>query len=182
MAVCLVSGAWAQDMPVYESTGTVELVVDGKRATFYTTANTVPNQPERRVHTARWKVFAPMMLGGINMAPPGVSVSLTSRPAVEPDSSLPELKITFSLDENDHTLLESAAFEVIYTVKEGPLAGEYQHASGALQIQSATPVGEDVIKITGRAAGTLAAAGKGKKKSESGLDYEADFSVDAYRY
>ena len=117
MAVCLTSGAWAQSMPVYESTGTLELVVEGKPATYHTTSNTVPNQPERRVDTARWRVSAPMMMGGVNIAPPGILVSLSARPAVEPDSSLPELRINFSLDENDHTLLESRPFEVIYTVK-----------------------------------------------------------------
>lgn len=180
MTVGLTSGAWAQSMPVYESTGTLELLIEGKPATYHTTSNTVPNQPERRVNTAWWKVFEPMMLGGVNLAPPGVFVSLVSRPTVEPDVSSPELKITFSLDESDYTLLESAPVEVLYTVREGPLTGEYEYASGVLQIQSATPVGEKIMKITGMAAGTLKVRGKGKKGSERVLNYEADFSVDAY--
>lgn len=183
VAICLTAGgAWAQNMPVYESTGTVELVIDGDRSTHHTTFNTVPNQPGRRVDTARWRLSAPMMMGGINIAPPGVLVTLSSRPAIEPHSSLPELKITFSLDENDHALLKSPPFQVSYIVKEGPLAGEYQHASGALQILSVTSAGDDVLKITGRAAGTLDATKKDRQGSGAGLGYAADFSVDAYRF
>lgn len=176
----LLSGAVAQGLPVYESTGTIEFSVDGKPSTYYTTSNTVPNEPQRMVHTASWKVFPPMMLGGINMAPPGVFVSLVAQPGVEPDSAAPQLKITFSVDETSHTLLESAPFEVVYTVKEGELAGVYQHASGSLQIESVTPGGNDVLQIKGRATGTLAVKGKGKKKAGEPLNYQAEFTVEAH--
>lgn len=175
---------WAQKLPAYASTGTVDLVMDGKESTYHTTSNTVPNEPGRMVHAARWKTFPPMMMGGVNMAPPGVFVSLSSRPTVEPGSDLPSLKITFSLDPDTFTLLESAPTEVIYVVQEGLMAGEYQQASGAIQIDSVTPEA-DRLKITGRASGTLASKKGGKKSSKKDadprLDYQASFVVHAYR-
>src|SRR5690606_31354914 len=104
--------AGQQALPQYESTGTIELAIDGKQATYHSTTNTVPGQPGRLVHTANWRTFPPMMMGGINMAPKGIMLSVTARPTVEPDPSAPHLKITFSLDENDYSLLDATPFEV----------------------------------------------------------------------
>jgi len=183
-AVALVlsnSGAWAQKLPAYESTGTVDLVIDGKESTYHTTSNTVPNEPGRLVHTARWKTFPPMMMGGVNMAPPGVFVSLTSRPTIQPGSELPSLKITFSLDPEKFTLLESAPTEVIYVVQEGPMAGEYKQASGSILIDSVTPEA-DTLKIAGRASGTLSSKKGGKKGSGPTLNYQTSFVVQAHSH
>ncbi len=174
------SVASAQKLPVYETTGTIALTLDGKQSTFHTTSNTVPGEPGRLVHTARWKVFPPMMMGGINMAPPGVFVSMSARPTVEPAHELPELKITFSVDPANYTLLELAPIEVIYTVQDGPLAGKYQYAAGSLNIESVTQVGPDVLKIVGSAAGTLARGRGGKKNAGPTLNYEATFTVHAH--
>lgn len=187
VAVLILTGpgaAWAQKVPAYESTGMMELTVDGKRSTYHTTSNTVPTQPGRMIHTAKWKLFPPMMLGGVNLAPPGIFVSLDARPTIQPDSTMPELKITFSLEEETHTLLESAPFEVIYTIKDGALAGEYQYAAGSLQIDSATPLEPDVLEINGSMAGILSSkpGEGGKKNAVRTLDYEAKFSVRAHRY
>ena len=51
-------------------------------------------------------------------------ISLSARPTVEPDPNAPELKITFSLNEGKHTLLETAPTEVSYTVKNGTLSSK----------------------------------------------------------
>src|SRR5690606_21645457 len=118
--------AGAQEFPQYESSGTIELAIDGKRATYHSTSNTVPGQPGRLVHTADWRKLPSMMLGGINIAPKGIMVSVSARPTIEPDPSAPQLKITFSLDESDYSLLEDTPFEVIYIIKEGLQAGDYQ--------------------------------------------------------
>jgi len=183
LALVLLSGhsAWAQNLPVYESTGTIELAIDGKSSTYHTTSNTVPGQPGRMVHTANWRTFAPMMLGGINMAPPGVFISLSARPTVEPDPDAPQLKITFSIDDGNHTLLETAPTEVSYTIKNGALAGQYQHASGSLQILSVQAADNNTLKITGRAAGTLSSKGGGKGARQE-LEYAAEFTVNAHRH
>lgn len=172
--------AGAQELPQYESTGTIELAIDGKQATYHSTSNTVPGQPGRLVHTANWRTFPPMMLGGINMAPKGIMLSVTARPTVEPDPSTPQFKISFSLDENDYSLLDATPFEVIYTVREGSTAGEYKHVSGTLEIESATLEG-DVLHVVGTAKGTL---GDTKNKNGSGrtLDYEANFNVRAPKH
>ena len=188
VAVCAVAAMllspviWAQKFPEYTATGTVNLNLEGKQTTYHTTANTVPNQAGRLVHTARWKKFEPRMMGGVDLSPPGIFVSISSRPAIEPDSRLPELRVTFSLDENSYTLLENAPVEVVYIVKEGPLAGEYRQASGSLKIQSATRQEADLIKIDGRANGTLAPRKRGKQGGGSVLNFEADFTVQAYQY
>jgi len=172
--------SWAQQYPVYESTGTVELTVKGEKATYHSTSNTIPGQPDKLVQTANWRTSAPMMLGGVNLAPPGILVSIASRPTVEPDPAAPQLKITFSVDENDYSLIETAPLEVIYTIKEGSEAGEYRHASGSLTLSSVTPEG-DVLKVSGNAAGTLVGANS-KKGAGQTLDYEADFIVHAHRH
>src|SRR5690606_18581156 len=147
--------AGAQELPQYESTGTIELAIDGKQATYHSTSNTVPGQPGRLVHTANWRTFPPMVMGGVNIAPKGIPLSVTAQPAVEPDASAAQLKLTFSLDENDYSLLDSSPFEVIYTIKEGRQAGDYQHAVGTLAVESASLEG-DVLHITGTAKGTFA--------------------------
>lgn len=169
--------AGAQELPQYESIGTIELAIDGKQATYHSTSNTVPGQPGRLVHTANWRTFPPMMLGGINMAPKGIMLSVTARPTVEPDPSAPQLKITFSLDENDYSLLDSTPFEVIYTIKEGRQAGDYKHASGTLEIESAKLEG-DVLHVVGKAKGALAPA-KNENGSGPTFNYEANFNVRA---
>jgi len=173
--------ALAQEFPVYESTGTINLAIDGKPATYHTTSNTIPHQPDKLVHTANWRSFAPMMLAGVNMAPPGLLVSLLSRQTIEPDSASPQLKLTFSLHDTDHVLLDSPPPEVIYIVKEGPLAGEYRRASGTLDIVSVTPEAGDILAIRGRASGTLAGVND-KKGAGPLLGYEADFNVQARRH
>lgn len=175
------ANVWAQNLPVYTSTGTIELAIDGKSSTYHTTSNTVPGQPGRMVHTANWRTFAPMMLGGINMAPPGLFVSLSAHPTVEPDPDAPQLKITFSLDDANHTLLETAPTEVHYTIKNGALAGQYEQASGSLQILSVEATGNDILKITGRAAGTLSSKAGGKGTGQE-LEYAAEFTVNAHRH
>lgn len=182
LAGLLSSGAWAQKLPVYESTGTINLVADGKKSTYHTTSGTVPTQEGVVIHTARWKIFPPMMMGPTNMAPPGVTVSLSSRPTVQPDPQAPELKITFSLDENNYALLDTVPIEVIYTVKSGASDEKYEHTSGTIDIESVTPVGPDVLEIKGRAAGTLSTHKKNKKVAGKTLNYETDFAVRAHRY
>src|SRR5690606_34462678 len=170
----------AQELPQYESTGTVELVIDAKQATYHSTSNTVPGQPGRLVHTASWRTFPPMMMGGVNMAPKGIMLSVTARPTVEPDPSAPQLKITFSVDENDYSLLDSTPFEVIYTIKEGRQAGDYKHASGTLEIESAK-LEEDVLHVVGKAKGALAPA-KNKNGSGPTFNYEANFNIRAPKH
>lgn len=173
------SPSWAQ-LPVYESTGTIQLDIDGKQSRFHSTSNTVPGQPGRMVHTANWRTSKPIMLGGVNLAPPGILISISARPTVEPDPDAPQLKMTFSLDENNYGLIETAPYEVSYTIKEGPKKGGYQHAAGTLDVQSATLEG-DLLTVTGRAAGTLVNTDK-KTGEKTELDYEADFVVHAHRH
>jgi len=121
-----------------------------------------------------------MMLGSVNIAPPGILVSMASQPSIKPDPSGAYIKITFSVDEDDYKLLESPPFEVMYTVRDGALAGEYQHASGSLAIQSVEPEG-DILKVSGKASGTLARTGRNKDAGPE-LDYEANFVVRAHRH
>lgn len=165
----------AQALPHYESTGTIELAIDGKQVTYHSTSNTVPGQPGRLVHTANWRTFPPMMMGGINLAPKGILLSVAAQPTIKPDYSAPQLKLTFSLDENNYNLLDSTPFEVIYTVKEGRQAGDYKHASGTLEIEYAKLEG-DVLHVVGKAKGTLADS-KNKNGSGRTLNYEANFNV-----
>ncbi|MFW8566845.1 hypothetical protein [Orrella sp. 11846] len=184
LVVCLAAllsvtgAAAARELPQYESTGTIELAIDGKQATYHSTSNTVPGQPGRLVHTANWRTFAPMILSGINMAPEGIMLSITAQPTVKPVSSAPQLRISFSLDENDRSLLDDTPFEVVYTINDGRQTDEYQHASGTLEIESATFEG-DVLHVVGAAKGTLANT---KNDSDSTLNYEAKFNVRAPKH
>jgi hypothetical protein len=170
--------SWAKEVPAYESTGTIELTVNDKQATYHATSNTIPGNPEKMVHTANWRILKPMLLGGVNISPPGILISITARPTVEPDSSAPWLKITFFVDENDYSLLDRPPFEVKYTIKEGALAGDYQHATGSLDVLSFTMEG-DLVKVSGLASGTLAGSDK-KKSAKPTLDYDAEFVVHAH--
>jgi len=186
LAACTVALLWAtgatvaQELPQYESTGTIELAIDGKQAWYHSTSNTVPGQPGRLVHTANWRTFPPMMMGGVNLAPKGILLSVAAQPTVEPDYSAPQLKLTFSLDENNYSLLDSTPFEVIYTIKEGRQAGDYKHVSGTLEIESAKLEG-DVLHVVGKAKGALAPA-KNKNGSGPTLNYEANFNVRAPKH
>lgn len=174
-------GAWAQGLPEYTSTGMIDLTIQGKSTTFHTTSNTIPNQPGKVIQTANWRTFSPMILGGVNIAPPGILVSLWSRPTVEPSPRSPEFKFTFSLDENSFTLLESAPVEARYFVHEDSQKKTYEYVSGTLSIQSVKPIGDDILEVSGRAAGVLSAR-NGKKNTVPELNYEANFVVQAHRH
>lgn len=171
------SVVWAQGFPVYTSTGTLELSIDGNTTTYHTTSNTVPGQPGRLLQTANWRVFPPKMLGGVNLAPPGVMISMSARPSVEPDLEAPQLSITFSLDETTHALLTDAAMKVDYTVRQGPLAGTYQDTAPSLQIESVTPGSGDTLTLTGQVAGTLTREKSDTNGASDTLDYTASFTV-----
>lgn len=165
-------------MPKYESTGTIELTLNGKKTTFHSTSNTVPGQADRLIHTANWRTFKPMMLGGVNLAPPGILISITARPTVEPDLSAPRLSISFSVDENDYSLIDANRPEVKLTIKEGKHAGDYQHESATITVSSVTPQG-DALEVRGKAAGVLSGPNTEQGSSRT-LDYEAEFHVLAH--
>ena len=83
--------SWSQELPAYESTGTIELTVNGKQATYHSTSNTIPGKPGKTVQTANWRILKPMLLGSVNIAPPGILVSITARPTVKPNPAAPWL-------------------------------------------------------------------------------------------
>jgi len=180
-AVALFStNAWAQSMPVYESTGTLEISLGGKPQVFHTTANTVPNQPGRLVHTARWYVAKPMMLGGINLAPAGRQVELRARPTIEPDSSnKAEFQFNFALDEDTHAVLDTSRVTVTYSAT-GSVSPEYEDAESVLEIESAALSDSGVLTLKGGVAGTLVAASGSSAGNLKPLPYQATFVINAH--
>ncbi|MHA6732360.1 hypothetical protein [Devosia sp. A369] len=126
VAGLLLGPAAAQEMPVYEATGTVAFMLGADSHQHYTTWNTVPNEPGREIHTASWQVLKPMLLGGVNIAPNDVFVVVSAHPTVNPQAGQAEIRLEFSLDPETLQHRSSVPFTVRYEPKSGaaPLTWE----------------------------------------------------------
>ncbi|MBV2145115.1 hypothetical protein KUG47_16645, partial [Falsochrobactrum sp. TDYN1] len=90
--------AFSQELPVYAETGTIDITFGDERITHYTTWNTVPNDPDRQVHTASWLIMKPQLMGGVNISPDDVFVLITSRDSLSPKPGQSSLRVEISLN------------------------------------------------------------------------------------
>lgn len=156
------SRSGSDKFPVYTETGTINVVNGTAREKYFTTFNTVPGQPGREIHTASW-----ITMTGTGL-PNDIFVSLSARPAVEPDTELPELKIEFSLEPESLQVKEGVPVKVAFTP-----GGESRHdelSNAVLTLDQATRVDEDTLALAGRVAGEM----KGKP-------FSATFAIDKAR-
>lgn len=146
----------AQDRPVYEQTGTVEITFGERQMQHFTTANTVPGEPGRQVHTASWITLEPRLLGGVNISPDDIFVLITSRDTVEPVSEQDSLRVEFSLDPATLGLKTKPAASVRFYPAKGE-ADFYALTDGTFTIENVTRTDEDTFSILASAQGTMTA-------------------------
>lgn len=173
------TAGWALELPVYQSTGTVEIMMGNEKQSHHTTANTVPNQPGREVHTATWRVLKPMMLGGQNIAPDDVFVVTSSRPTVEPGSKQPELRMEFSLDPQTLKLKDKPKFSVRFFPAGDRNENFYVLTDGSMELDSVTRIDEGTFAMAGRITGTmlLQESEKAQPAADKAMPFEASFSL-----
>lgn len=177
---CAATSSWARNLPVYQSTGTIEIMMGNEKQSHHTTVNTVPDQPEREVHTATWRVLKPMMLGGQNITPDDVFVVTSSRPTVEPGSKQPELRMEFSLEPETLKLKEKPKFSVRFFPAGDRSGNLYVLTEGSMELDSVTHVDEETLTIAGRVTGTMLfqESERAAPAADRGMTFTASFSLD----
>lgn len=151
-------------IPAYSETGKIVVSNGTDHKTWYTTANTVPGQVGREVHTASWLTMAGIGQTG-PFAPNDIFVSLSARPSIEPDPDLPDLKIEFSLDPD--TLQAKQGVPVKVSVEPDGASPADEVTDAELRLDRAERVEESVLNLAGRVTGRL-----------KGQPFSADFTID----
>lgn len=157
ITACAVTPGWAQEIPVYEETGTVNITLGDKQITHYTTWNTVPGDSERQVHTASWVILKPMLMGGVNMIPDDVFVTITSRDTVKPKSEQTSMRVEFSLDPVTLDLKPDSEPTILYYPYSREADGYYAMTNGSFDIEKVTKIDANSFAISGSAQGEMTA-------------------------
>jgi hypothetical protein len=153
IATCLAAPGWSQDFPVYQETGTIAITFGDEQMIHYTTGNSVPGQPGREVHTASWIVLEPRLLGGMNITPNDVFVTITSRGSIDPDPGQATLRVEASLDPETLDLKASPAPSISFHPDDGN--GLYAMTVGVFEIESVTRIDADSFAIIANARGVM---------------------------
>ncbi len=153
LATCLAAPGWSQEFPVYEETGTVAISFGDEQMIHYTTGNSVPGQPGSEVHTASWIVLEPRLLGGMNITPDDVFVTITTRGSIEPDPGKATLRVEVSLEPETLDLKTRPAPSITFHPDDGN--GFYAMTEGALEIESVTKIDTDSFAIIAVAHGVM---------------------------
>ena len=121
--------------------------------THYTTSNTVPNDPERRVNTASWLVLKPQMMGGVNISPDDVFVVITSRNSIEPSSGQTSMRVEISLDPDTLDLKTRPAPSIRFYPEDDNRF--YAMTDGKFAVESVNRINSDSFAITATASGVM---------------------------
>jgi hypothetical protein len=179
-AIFLVAPTWAQNLPVYERTGTIEITLGSERMTHYTTSNTVPGQSGREVHTASWIVLEPRLLGGVNISPDDVFIIVRSRDSIEPETGQASLMLEFSLHHDTFELKTKPAPNIRFYPAGGGSDEYYALTDGSVVIESASSIDNGGLAIAGSVQGvvTLQTGESLIHNDDSVLEFSAQFSLE----
>ena len=155
ITTCLAAPGWSQDFPVYEETGTIAITFGGEDMVQYTTGNSVPGQPGREVHTASWIVLEPRLMGGVNIMPDDVFVTITSRGSIEPDPGKATLTVEASLDPETLDLKTRPAPSILFHPDDDDDDRFYAMTDGVFEIESVTRIDADSFAIIANAHGVM---------------------------
>lgn len=145
--------AFAQEQPIYAETGTIEITFGDERITHYTTWNSVPNDPDREVHTASWLIMKPQLMGGVNISPDDVFVLITSRDNPAPSLGQSSLRVELSLDPKTLELKSKPAASIRFHPKGNK--SFYALTEGAFKIESVKRIDAKSFAIVGNAEGIM---------------------------
>ena len=163
LALGLSAPAWSNNIPVYEETGTVTITLGTEKMTHYTSWNNVPGSPGKEVHTASWLILKPMMMGGLNMAPDDVFVTITTRDSIAPASGQQaEMRVEVSLDPITLGLMPDRTPSIQYYPSGSSADKYYALTNGTFQIESATRIDANTF--------TLIATAKGEMTGQNGYE------------
>lgn len=143
----------AQGIPVYEETGTIEITLGGERMIHYTTRNTVPDDPTRKVDTASWLILEPRLMGGVNISPDDVFVVITSRDSIEPNPRQASMRVEISLDPETLDLKTRPAPSVRFYSEDDDRF--YAMTDGTFTVESVTRIDSDSFTIIASASGVM---------------------------
>ncbi|PWL16214.1 hypothetical protein DKP76_18695 [Falsochrobactrum shanghaiense] len=145
--------AFSQELPVYAETGTIDITFGDERITHYTTWNTVPNNPDREVHTASWLIMKPQLMGGVNISPDDVFVLITSRDTLDPKPGQSSLRVEISLNPETLELKSKPAASIRFHPKDDD--SFYALTEGALKIESLARIDANSFAIVANAEGVM---------------------------
>lgn len=157
MASCIAGAAMAQSVPAYQETGVIMMTLGAEEVTHYTTWNTVPGNATRKMHTASWLILKPMLMGGVNISPDDVFVTVTTRDTVPPSYGQPELRVEFSLDPATLDLKADPAVNLRYYPAGSDTDVYYALTNGRFQVESVTRLEDDTLAIIATAEGQMSA-------------------------
>lgn len=145
--------AFSQELPVYAETGTIDIAFGDERITHYTTWNTVPNDPDREVHTASWLILKPKLMGGVNISPDDVFVLITSRDTLDPKPGQSTLRVEISLNPETLELKSKPAASIRFHPNGDDRF--YAMTEGGFKIESVTRTDPDSFAIVANAEGVM---------------------------
>ncbi|WP_417423486.1 hypothetical protein [Hoeflea sp.] len=155
VASSIASTAMAQGGPAYQETGVITMTLGAQEVTHYTTWNTVPGDATRQVHTASWLILKPMVMGGVNISPDDVFVTMTTRDTVSPKFGQPEMRVEFSLDPVTLELKADPAATLSYHPADSDSDVYYALTNGSFQVESVTRLADDTLAIIATAKGEM---------------------------
>ena len=123
--------------------------------THYTTWNTVPGDLDRQVHTASWVILKPMLMGGVNMIPDDVFVTINSRNTVKPTADQAEMKVEFSLDPVTLDLKPDSEPTILYYPPNSKANEYYAMTNGSFDVEKVTKIDANSFAISGSAQGEM---------------------------
>jgi len=145
--------AFSQELPVYAETGIIDITFGDERITHYTTWNTVPNDPDRQVHTASWLIMKPQLMGGVNISPDDVFVLITSRDSLIPKPGQSSLRVEISLNPETLELKSKPAASIRFHPNDDDRF--YALTEGAFKIESVTRIDANSFAIIANAQGVM---------------------------
>ncbi len=98
-----------------------------------------------------------MEMGGVNISPDDVFVTVTTRDTVTPKFGQPELRVVFSLDPLTLDLKTRPAAKLSYYPTGNATEVYYALTNGSFQIESATRLEDDTLAIIATAEGEMSA-------------------------
>lgn len=153
--IVLAVPALSQGLPVYEQTGAIEIAFGNGRMTHYTTRNTVPDQPGRQIHSASWITLEPRLIGGVNIMPDDIFVTVRSRGSVEPEPGQASLLLEFSLDPDTLELRTETPHNIRFYPPGGSSDGYYALTEGSLRLERTARTDGNGLAILGIARGVM---------------------------
>ena len=133
----------------------VTMTTGAEEVTHYTTWNTFPGDATRQVHTASWMILKPMLMGGVNMSPDDVFVTVTTRDTVSPKFGQPEMRVEFSLDPVTLDLKTDPAANLQYYPDGSSTDVYYALTNGSFNVESVTRLEDDTLAIIATAEGEM---------------------------